>query len=561
MRNALRLGLGIMLLVATYSVIFMVLMDYEDQDQNANTPSAIYWVIITITTLGYGDIVFYSPIGRLFSVIVALSGVAILWAVIMPLIITPRLEYLVRAAPSSAPKDMKGHIIISGYSPMVDTLTERLSHLDIPFLIIERSELTARSIYKRYPTLWGDPSEREVLMRANILSARLFITNERDELDADVILSIREISDIEIIELVSDLASSRFLSYAGASRIISPKTMLGTFLAQIASPPKDGVFPGAVRLFGELMLVELPVYPGSELERRSMTIESAEVSGSNVVAIWQEGVFQPNPSPKVKIESNSVIMAVGNIGQLSRLRDLTLGVQKEGPMIILGYGDVGRQVAKALCIGGIKPVIVDRKNLESIHFVHLTGEATSEALLIEAGIKNAVGVMVLLNNDSEVIYCTLLSKNLNENAFVVARANRVESAEKIYRAGADYVASVPTVASHLLAKIIEHEKEELGLLYEDLELKVITVVKGSPLVGRSLGEIDLPARFGCGVVAIERRGEAIGTIKPNTVIKEGDLLALIGSEAGIESVGHEFEDRSVLSQLHKMRNRISRLSN
>ena len=100
MRNALRLGLGIMLLVATYSVIFMVLMDYEHQDQNANTIIAIYWVIITITTLGYGDIVFYSPIGRLFSVIVALSGVAILWAVIMPLIITPRLEYLVRAAPA-----------------------------------------------------------------------------------------------------------------------------------------------------------------------------------------------------------------------------------------------------------------------------------------------------------------------------------------------------------------------------------------------------------------------------------------------------------------------------
>lgn len=561
MRNALRLGLGIMLLVATYSVIFMVLMDYEHQDQNANPPSAIYWVIITITTLGYGDIVFHSPIGRLFSIVVAISGVAILWAVIMPLIITPRLEYLVRAAPSSAPKGMKDHIIISGYSPMVDTLTERLSHLSIPFLIIERSESTARSIYKMYPTLWGDPSEREVLMRANIHLARLFITNEKDELDADVILSIREISEIEIIELVSDLASSRFLSYAGASRIISPKTMLGTFLAQIASPPKDKVFPGAVRLFGELMLVELPVYPGSELERRSLTIESTEVSGSNVVAMWQEGVFQPNPNPKINIESNSVIMAVGNIDQLSRLRDFTLGVQKEGPMIILGYGDVGRQVAKALCISGIKPVIVDRKNLESIHFVHLTGEATSEALLIEAGIKNAVGVMVLLNNDSEVIYCTLLSKNLNKNAFVVARANRVESAEKIYRAGADYVASVPTVASHLLAKIIEHEKEELGLLYEDLELKVFTVAKSSRIAGRSLGEIDLPTRFGCGVVAIERGGEAIGAVKQDTVIVEGDLLVLIGSEVGIESFGCEFGDRLALSKILKIRDWISRLSN
>jgi len=169
--------------------------------------------------------------------------------------------------------------------------------------------------------------------------------------------------------------------------------------------------------------------------------------------------------------------------------------------------------------------------------------------------------MVLLNNDSEVIYCTLLSKNLNENAFVVARANRVESAEKIYRAGADYVASVPTVASHLLAKIIEHEKEELGLLYEDLELKVITVAKNSRLAERSLDEIDFPARFGCGVVAIQRGGEAIDKVKQDTVILEGDLLVLIGSEAGIESFGREFGDRSLLSQLHKIRDRISRLYN
>ena len=92
--------------------------------------------------------------------------------------------------------------------------------------------------------------KREVQNRASIQSATLFITNEKDELDAEVLLSLREISDIEIIELVNDLNSSRFLCYAGASRIISPKTLLGTFIAQIASPPRKLVFPGAISLFG-----------------------------------------------------------------------------------------------------------------------------------------------------------------------------------------------------------------------------------------------------------------------------------------------------------------------
>jgi len=100
--------LGIISLVAAYSIIFMVLMNYEHQGQNSNLIVAIYWVAATITTLGYGDIVFQSPVGRVFSIFVAMSGVAILWAVIMPLMITPRLEHLVRAAPSSAPRGSGG---------------------------------------------------------------------------------------------------------------------------------------------------------------------------------------------------------------------------------------------------------------------------------------------------------------------------------------------------------------------------------------------------------------------------------------------------------------------
>lgn len=548
MRNVLRFGLGIVLVIITYSTIFMVLMSYEHQEQNASFINALYWVIITITTLGYGDIVFYSPIGRFFSAFVALSGVAILWAVIMPLVITPRLEHLVRAAPNSAPERMEGHIIISGYNHMVDALAERLSYLDIPFLIMERSEQTARSIYRRYPTIWGDPSEREVLLRANLHSARLFITNEKDELDAEVILSVREISDIEIIELVSDLASSRFLSYAGASRIISPKTMLGAFLAQIASPPKENVFPGAIHLFGDLMLAQLPLYPGSNLKRGNLEAESAKVNGAAVVAIWQEGVFQTRPWRKEAIDSRSVLLAVGDIGELSRLRSLTLGVRRVGPLIILGYGDVGRQVARALCFSGIKPVLVDRNNLDTVHFVHKTGEATSEAVLTEAGIKDAVAVMILLNNDSEVIYCTLLCKNLNPGALVVARANRVESMEKIYRAGADYVASVPIVASHLLAKIIEHEREELGLLFEDIELKVITANKSDRLAGKTLGEIDLQGRFGCEAIALERGGRAMAAIDQSTVIEEGDRMAVIGGIDGMKAFAVELEGGSALGR-------------
>ena len=140
--------------------------------------------------------------------------------------------------------------------------------------------------------LWGDPSEVEMLQRANIGSARLFIANEKEEMNAEVTLTLREISDIEIIALVDDMTRSRFLKYAGASRIISPKTLLGTFIAQITSPPLKNIFPGAIRLFGDLLLIELPIYPGAKvigekleegaIKRRAPALLASGSEGSSI---------------------------------------------------------------------------------------------------------------------------------------------------------------------------------------------------------------------------------------------------------------------------------------
>jgi Trk K+ transport system NAD-binding subunit len=239
-------------------------------------------------------------------------------------------------------------------------------------------------------------------------------------------------------------------------------------------------------------------------------------------------------------------MAVGNIEQLSRVRDLTIGTRREGPQIILGYGDVGKRVATVLAYCGIKPLIVDRRDLGDIGFQHITGDATSEASLMKAGIKEAVGILIMLNQDSDAIYATLLAKNLNPDAFVVVRANRLKSAEKIYRAGADYVASVPIVASHMLAKIIQGEEEELDLLYEDLELKIFHVGKRSGVIGWTLDELDLPHHFGCRVVALERTAQAIAIPDPKTVVQADDVLALIGSPKGTEAFSVRYEMKKSL---------------
>ena len=555
MRSSVKLGLALFALAMVYSFVFMGLMIYEGQKQNAYPITAVYWVMETITTLGYGDIIFHSDAGRLFTIIVSVSGLFILWAVVLPFEVTPRIEKLAKVIPTAAPPKTTNHIIICGYNSIVESLTERLSMQEIPFLIIERSEEVARRIYKKYPTVLGDPNDHEVLVNSNLDHARMLIANETEELNAEVIMAVRDISDIEVIAIVDDLTKCQVLSYAGASRAISPKTLLGNFIAQIAVPSRRQVLPGAIPIFGDLLLVELPIYPWSELIGKSLNFRPLKETGASIVGIWQKGVFKPNPQQEDTIQLNSVLMAVGDKDHLSKIMDLTIGSRGEGPIIIVGYGDVGRQVARAIHKSGTTPTVVDLRDVGEKTFNHMIGDGTSEEALIQAGIKDAVGTLVMLDKDPDVIYCTLLIRNLNPKTFIVARANRTKSAEKIYRAGADYVASVPIIASHMLAKIAQGEEEELDLLHEDLEVKIFEVHKGYGLERKTLVSLDIPGRFGCGIVAIKRDDKANSGIDMNKVLKQGDYVAIIGSPERIVAFARAYDRKPALRWISKQKQR------
>lgn len=546
MRSSVKLGLALFALTSIYSLVFIGLMIYEGQNQNVSPITAVYWVVETITTLGYGDVIFHSDAGRVFTIIVIISGLFILWAVILPFVVTPRIEKLAKVIPTVASPKITDHIIICGYNSMVEILTERLSMLKLPFLIIERSEEVARRIYQKYPTVLGDPADHEVLINSNLEHARMLIANEDEELNAEVTMAVRDISDIEVIALADDLDRCQILSYAGASRAISPKTLLGNFIARVAVPSKRQLDPGAIPIFGDLLLTELPIHPRSDLIGKSLSPGLLNGTGASVVGIRQKGVFKPNPEPEATIETNSVLMAVGDRDQLTMIGDLTIGSRREGPIVIVGYGDVGRQVARAICKSGINPTVVDLRDLGEQPFNHVVGDGTSEEALVQAGIKDAVGALVMLDKDPDVIYSTLLIRSLNPSTFIASRANRAKSAEKIYRAGADYVASLPVVASHMLAKIAQGEGEELDLLYEDLIVEIFKIHRGSGLEKKTLGSLEIPGRFGCGVVAVEQDGRTKPGIDPGMVLKQGDSVAIIGSPEGIEAFARAYIRRSAL---------------
>ncbi len=210
--------------------------------------------------------------------------------------------------------------------------------------------------------------------------------------------------------------------------------------------------------------------------------------------------------------------------------------------ILVGYGDVGKSIADVLDKAHVDFVVIDRNEskLKDKSFTYVAGDATDEEVLRRAGIQNASTVIIVLNNDDDIIFTSLIVKNLNSRSIIIARANATRSIDKIYRAGADYVASLSIVAAQMLAHIAIGRKEETIMMLEGLELSRYTVTAGSPVIGTTIAEAKIRSRIGCTIIGIEENGKTTTDIDPSMVLKEGMTLAIIGNCEQIEKFKEEF---------------------
>ncbi|VVB97582.1 Calcium-gated potassium channel MthK [uncultured archaeon] len=210
--------------------------------------------------------------------------------------------------------------------------------------------------------------------------------------------------------------------------------------------------------------------------------------------------------------------------------------------ILVGYGDVGKSIADVLEKAHVDFVVIDRNEskLKDKGFTYVAGDATDEEVLRRAGIQNASTIIIVLNNDDDIIFTSLIVKNLNSRSIIIARANATRSIDKIYKAGADYVASLSIVAAQMLAHIAIGRKEETIMMLEGLELSRYTVTAGSPVIGTTIAEAKIRSRIGCTIIGIEENGKTTTDIDPSIVLKEGMTLAIIGNCEQIEKFKEEF---------------------
>jgi voltage-gated potassium channel len=210
--------------------------------------------------------------------------------------------------------------------------------------------------------------------------------------------------------------------------------------------------------------------------------------------------------------------------------------------ILIGYGDVGRSIAAALEKVNVHFVVIDMNEtkLKDRGFDYYVGNGTDEEILIQAGLKNASTVIIVLNNDDDVIFATLISRNINPHCIILARANTTKSIDKIYRAGADYVPSLSIVAGQMLAHIALGHQQDSILMLEGLEIGKYRISADSHLAGKSIADAGIRSRIGCTIIGIEENEKTTTDIDPSIILREGMTLAIIGNGEQISKFKKEY---------------------
>ncbi len=110
-------------------------------------------------------------------------------------------------------------------------------------------------------------------------------------------------------------------------------------------------------------------------------------------------------------------------------------------------------------------------------------------------------------DDADAILVTMMLKKLNPNMTIVARCNDPEYVEKIYRAGADYVFDLPSIASEVITTTVLREHAAKRLFYEGYVISKYRIDEDAPIVGKSSRDLS-----GVLVLGIEKDGKVMKSV-------------------------------------------------
>ncbi|MHA7060209.1 potassium channel family protein [Aquimarina sp. M1] len=292
---------------------------------------SLYMTIITMSTVGFGEVEPLDDASKLFTVFLIITSVLILGyslSVITEYIVSKsdpqRVQY--RKLQKMIGK-LEDHIIIVGYGRNGKQAADKLLAYDKPFVVIENN----KAVIEKYQSderffVEGNATEDDVLIEAGLKKASTLICTLPEDADnLFIVLSARQINkDLKIISRASQDASYKKIRLAGADNVIMPDRIGGDHMASLVVVPDLIEFLDNLSIVGKKSInieeVSFEDMFDDQKERTIKTIDMRSKTGCSIIGYKSpEGEYVVNPGADTLLKPGSKIVIIGQPEQVNQL--------------------------------------------------------------------------------------------------------------------------------------------------------------------------------------------------------------------------------------------------
>lgn len=295
---------------------------------------AIYMTIITITTVGYGEVHPLGPDEKVFASLLIIFSIFVVGyaiKVISEYILSQNNigNFKIKRVKRAIDK-MEGHVIVCGYGRNGRQAAEKLRDYNKEFVIIERDESIIEHYAKDTLFVQGNAVDDAVLLEAHIDTANTLICALPGDADnLFIVLSARQINpELKIISRATHETSVSKLKMAGADNVILPDKIGGDHMANLVVTPDLVEFLDNLSVSGEADSINVEqisfenICPDG-LERSIKDLDIRRKTGCTVIGYkGPEGEYIVNPEPTLLVAKDSKLIMIGRPNQIESLKQL-----------------------------------------------------------------------------------------------------------------------------------------------------------------------------------------------------------------------------------------------
>lgn len=304
-------------------ILLLGTLGYKSLDPGISWFEGLYMTVITISTVGYGEVWGLTEEARIFTVFLILAGIGlvsyVLFAVSQAVVEGQLQHFLGRRKVDKIIAKLNGHVILCGFGKIGEIVAEQLKKHGKQFVVIEKDTAnTDRFEQEKYLYIIGDATEDSTLKRAGIERASsLIAATSPDANNIYLTLTARELCpEITILSRAFEKSAEKRLIRAGANKVIYPDRMGGMRLAfSLLRPAMISFLDVLAQSFeeGEVELEELTV--GERCSIIGKSLKEAQIRPNfNLIVLAvkrADGTMNFNPGGETVIEAGDSLMTIG----------------------------------------------------------------------------------------------------------------------------------------------------------------------------------------------------------------------------------------------------------